>query len=67
MILLFVSLTLGLGACAGTAEHNEAAESEELTYAEKYRRAIQADAERKNVNVHWINPPDDDDLDENDG
>lgn len=62
-IILTAMLASALGACAGN-QTQTAAEDTEYGSVEKYQRAVQAGAERKNINVYWVNPPDEDDLDE---
>jgi ABC-type glycerol-3-phosphate transport system substrate-binding protein len=62
-----VSVTaLTLGACASQPSSSDAevAAVQNMTNAERYRAAVNSYARAKNVEVKWVNPPDEDDLDE---
>lgn len=37
---------------------------EPMSNVERYRKAVTVGAERKNVEVYWVNPPKEEDLDE---
>lgn len=57
---------LGLSACASspeTASHAQV-ESEQVSNADLYRKAVNQNAERRGVIVQWVNPPTEKDLDE---
>ena len=62
-----VSVTaLTLGACASQPSSGVAEISavQDMTNAERYRAAVNSQARAKNVQVQWVNPPDEDDLKE---
>jgi ribonuclease HI len=62
-----VSVTaLTLCACASQPSSGVAdvSAAQNMTNAERYRAAVNSQARAKNVQVQWVNPPDEDDLDE---
>ncbi len=66
--LLALLAGAGLFGCAGTSESTTTtlASPEPLTKVQRYQRAVGIQAERKNVEVHWVNPPREADLDKYD-
>ncbi|MEJ8566949.1 hypothetical protein [Elongatibacter sediminis] len=66
MALLTALIALGLSACASAPAGTASVAPDSLTNVERYRRAVNLNAERKNVEVHWVNPPTEQDLDEYD-
>jgi hypothetical protein len=58
-IIILTVITLLLGACATTTPTDGNAE---MTKAEKYRALVSAEANKKSVDLTWVNPPDEDDL-----
>jgi starvation-inducible outer membrane lipoprotein len=64
-IALMSSLVLTLSACAATpAPEASTTDVNTMTNVERYKAVVNANAHLKGVDVHWVNPPDDDDLDE---
>lgn len=64
-IVFMSSLVLTLSACAATpAPEAGTANVDTMTNVQRYKATVNAHAHRKGVDVHWVNPPDDDDLDE---
>lgn len=63
--ILALLATIGLTACASAPAGSPSMHTEPppLSKAERYRKAVQLNAERNNVRVHWVNPPADKDLD----
>ena len=59
--LLAVVIGSALAACT-TSPQQPALQSQEMSLADQYRSAVQAGAERKGVQVYWINPPESKDL-----
>lgn len=59
--LLAAALGFSLGACTTTPQQ-AGVQDEEMNVADQYRSAVQAGAERKGVQVYWINPPEAKDL-----
>ncbi len=57
-------LLLTLSACAAAPAPQSNNEVTTMSNAERYRAAVNSQAKAKNIDVHWVNPPDEDDLDE---
>lgn len=64
--LLAVAAGFSLGACT-TPPRQATVQADDMNVADRYRSAVQAGAERRGVQVYWINPPDDEDLGGRDG
>jgi outer membrane biogenesis lipoprotein LolB len=58
-IIMLTLIALLLGACATTTPTSHNAE---MTKAQKYRALVSAEADKKSVDLTWVNPPDEDDL-----
>jgi len=65
LTMLFMSLFM-LAGCAASQPQSTGSESSELSNTQRYQRAVNRSAALKNLDVHWVNPPDEDDLDEYD-
>ena len=64
-LVLISSLALALSACAATPTPDAGStDVNTMSNVERYKATVHAHAHRKNVDVHWVNPPDEDDLDE---
>jgi len=66
-IKLIAGLTLllsTLGACTTTPVPQSNSEVTTLNNVERYQATVEASARSKNVDVRWVNLPDEDDLDE---
>jgi len=66
-IKLISGLTLLLSilcACTTTPVPQSSSEVTTLSNAERYQATVEAGARSKNVDVRWVNLPDEDDLDE---
>jgi hypothetical protein len=64
-IAIMSSLVLTLSACATTSTPEAGTtDVDTMTNVQRYKATVNAHAHRKGVDVHWVNPPDDDDLDE---
>lgn len=65
-VALPITLAAGLSLAGCTATPQGAATVQatpgSMSNVERYRRAVNIQAERKNVEVHWVNPPRDKDL-----
>ena len=68
MALLLITALL-LGACASSqpAKTAAATSSTEMSKAAQYQQAVHKNARANNAQVHWVHPPDEDDLDKGDG
>ena len=66
---LLLAAAMLLGACASSqpAPAPTASATTEASTSAKYQQAINDHAKKKNVHVHWVHPPDDDDLEKDDG
>jgi hypothetical protein len=60
-ILFTAMLLCVLGACAGN-QAQTASNDTDSSSVDKYQKAVQANAEKKNIGVYWVNPPDEQDL-----
>jgi len=57
----------GLPGCASEPARTASVQADtSMSNVDRYRRAVAIQAERKGVEVHWINPPTEMDLDEYD-
>lgn len=65
---LTIAAAFGLSACAATPSGNTVAQAEtqQMSNVQRYRQAVERNAERNNVRVEWVNPPKEEDLDEYD-
>ncbi|HMB58411.1 MAG TPA: hypothetical protein VKN35_00735 [Xanthomonadales bacterium] len=70
-LALIASAALLLGACASSQPAPTATASAdasgEPSKTAQYQQAVQRNAKAKGVHVHWVHPPDEDDLDKGDG
>ncbi len=64
MVAALSTMLIGVSACTTTPAPPGDASVSTLTNVERYQAAVNAQAASKNVDVRWVNPPDDDDLDE---
>lgn len=65
-ITMLCLLVCAAALVACTATPPPVKQTSEYTQSDHYKRMVKANAERKNVKVYWVNPPDDDDLDKDD-
>jgi len=70
-LALIASAALLMGACASSQPAPTATASAdgttEISKAAQYQQAVHQNAKAKNVHVHWVHPPDEDDLEKDDG
>jgi len=66
-LLLLTALLLGACASSQPAKAPTATSTTELSKAAQYQQAVHKNARANNAQVHWVHPPDDDDLDKGDG
>ncbi len=56
------TLLIGVTACTTTPAPSGATDVTTLTNVQRYQASVNSQAAAKNVDVHWVNPPDEEDL-----